>query len=283
VSAEDVRLYHFPLSYESQIVRLVLCEKAVDWRGRVVNLGSPYENYSPWYLRLNPRGRVPTLEHRGLVLTDALEIARYLDERFPGPSLLPEDAAQRRTVDEWIGIQQGLPNLDLTYAALGGILRGAMLHDFARRRRKLARLRQRVPDLDRLFDPLIEDLDDWEASIRDTALRGTLIAELEQAMRDLETRLDGRCWILGDRYSLADVVWGVLLARLDLIRLGHLWERGRLPNVEAYYRRFEGRPCFGRAGVVNRHDPRVVVPAVLRASWLVLAGLVVIGGLGLLL
>jgi len=278
-----VRLYHFPLSLESQIVRVVLCEKGLRWEERLIDPGPPYRSYEPWYLGLNPRGRVPTLEHQGRILTDAVEIARYLDGRFPGPALVPGDPAQRRTVEEWLALQGGLPSLDLTYACLGVLLRRAALHDFARRRRRLSQLRRRHPGLSASFDRILEDLGDWEASIRDAALLTALMEELGQALDRLEARLGGRHWILGDRYSLADVVWGVALARFDLIRLAPLWERGRRPDIDAYYARFKARPCFRRAGVVNRHDPGLVVPAVLRAARAPMAGLAFAGALGVLL
>jgi tetrachloro-p-hydroquinone reductive dehalogenase len=186
-------------------------------------------------------------------------------------------------VEEWVALQRALPSLDITYACLGVLLRRAVLHDFARRRRKLTQLRRRHPGLAASFDRIQEDLDDWEASIRDAALLTVLMEELQQTLDRVEARLGARYWILGDRYSLADVVWGVALARFDLIRLGYLWERGRRPNIHAYYNRFKERDCFGRAGVVNRHDPGLVVPAVLRAARVPLAGALFAGALGVLL
>lgn len=53
---------------------------------------------------LNPLGRVPVLEHDGRVVADSTAIARYLEERFPDPPLLPADPAARAycdLVEDW--------------------------------------------------------------------------------------------------------------------------------------------------------------------------------------
>ncbi len=53
---------------------------------------------------LNPLARVPVLEHDGRVIADSTAIARYLEERFPDPPLLPADPAARAycaLVEDW--------------------------------------------------------------------------------------------------------------------------------------------------------------------------------------
>lgn len=55
------------------------------------------------YLALNPRGKIPTLRHGDLVLTESAAIVHYLAERFPLPDgfLKPSDPATRARVAEW--------------------------------------------------------------------------------------------------------------------------------------------------------------------------------------
>ena len=47
------------------------------------------------YLALNPQGLMPALEVDGRVLTQSLAIIEYLEERWPQPSLHPEDPLLR--------------------------------------------------------------------------------------------------------------------------------------------------------------------------------------------
>src|SRR5947209_12208398 len=49
----------------------------------------------PAYLALNPQGLVPTLQDADAVLTQSLAIIEWLDEMYPEPPLLPQDALRR--------------------------------------------------------------------------------------------------------------------------------------------------------------------------------------------
>lgn len=61
------------------------------------------ETQTAEYLALNPRGKIPTLRHGGLVLTESAAIVFYLAERFPLPDgfLRPADAGERARLAEW--------------------------------------------------------------------------------------------------------------------------------------------------------------------------------------
>jgi glutathione S-transferase len=72
-------------------VRIVLAEKALEWEKVAVDL----DDRPAWIYEKNPLGRVPVLEEDGLVLPESVVIMAYLDERYPEPPLLPEDAAER--------------------------------------------------------------------------------------------------------------------------------------------------------------------------------------------
>ena len=72
-------------------VRIVLTEKEVEWETVAVDL----DDRPAWIYEKNPLGRVPVLEEDELVLPESVVIMAYLDERYPEPPLLPEDAAER--------------------------------------------------------------------------------------------------------------------------------------------------------------------------------------------
>jgi glutathione S-transferase len=73
-------------------------------RGRVVawmleEVGAPYEvkllhfdkgeHKRPEYLALNPMGKIPTIVHRGVVVTESAAIVAYLADAFPEAGLAP--------------------------------------------------------------------------------------------------------------------------------------------------------------------------------------------------
>ena len=67
-------------------VMLTLEVKGLDYRSKLLEF-SKGENKSPEYLKLNPRGKVPTLKDGDFVLYESLAIMTYLDRRYPAPQL----------------------------------------------------------------------------------------------------------------------------------------------------------------------------------------------------
>jgi glutathione S-transferase len=80
-------------------------------RGRIAHwmleeVGVPYrvewldfdrdEQKSPAFLALNPMGKLPTLVHRGVVISEAAAICTYLADAFPGADLAPALEDSRR-------------------------------------------------------------------------------------------------------------------------------------------------------------------------------------------
>lgn len=52
----------------------------------------------------HPFGKIPILHHRGLILYETLAITRYIDDRFDGPPLQPDDAAGRARMNQFVSI-----------------------------------------------------------------------------------------------------------------------------------------------------------------------------------
>lgn len=57
-----------------------------------------HEQAAAAFLKINPAGLIPALEHEGRVLTQSLAIIEYLEEIQPAPALLPTDPAARAYV-----------------------------------------------------------------------------------------------------------------------------------------------------------------------------------------
>ena len=60
------------------------------------------ETQSPEFLRLNPRHKIPVLQHGSFVVTESAAILQYLNETFPHPDIYtPGDAPGRARLAEW--------------------------------------------------------------------------------------------------------------------------------------------------------------------------------------
>ncbi len=87
-------------------------------------LGLPFErvdvggafggNQEASYLAMNPNGRVPTVQDKGLVLWESNVVVRYLAETYGHPGLHPADATQRWTAEMWMDWQQTTLHADAT-------------------------------------------------------------------------------------------------------------------------------------------------------------------------
>jgi glutathione S-transferase len=256
-----VTLHHFPPSLCSQKVRLVLAEKGVPHEQRVVDIGPAMENYEPWYARLNPRMVVPTLVHDGQVVVDSARIVRYIDAHFDGPDLVPADAAERERMEAWIARQDAFPFRELSYATFPGLLGWAVLQSFGKRRATLRRHLADNPDLAPLYQARLDDVEAWEAAVRAPRGGETLTAELKTLLDALGEHLADRHFIAGGRWSLADGVWTVVLARTIQLGQEGLWS----PVLRDWYGRMRSRPSFARADVWEGQRPATLVPTMARS------------------
>jgi glutathione S-transferase len=83
-----VHVLHYSGSTCSQKLRIFLNLKGTPWHSRLIDLPK-HENYSPWFLGVNPRGLVPVFVHDGKVHIESNDIITYLERAFPTPRLIP--------------------------------------------------------------------------------------------------------------------------------------------------------------------------------------------------
>jgi glutathione S-transferase len=62
----------------------------------------------------------------------------------------------------------------------------------------------------------------------------------------MQSALDGRDWLVDDRFSVADVMCASVLEGANARGLLEPW-----PELEAYVRRGEARPAYARAAAIS--------------------------------
>lgn len=230
-------LYHNSMSSCSQKVRLSLAEKGLDWESRHLDLRAG-DTQTAEYLKLNPRGVVPTLDHDGLIVRESNVILEYLEDAFPEPSLRPADAFGKAEMRLWTKrLDEGHHDLATASLSMGVAFR----HQFLDRgEEECVKLINAVPDpvkRERRRDLIFKGLD---APVFHEAVR--MWAAL---VRDMDAALDGRDWLAGDGYSLAEAAYTPYITRLEHLNLmgfldGHA-------NLAAWYDRVTARPSYGAA------------------------------------
>jgi glutathione S-transferase len=100
-----MKLYDFELSGNAYRVRLLLSLLGLEYERVPVDLRQG-EQRQPAFLRLNPRGQVPTLEDGGTVVWDSLAILVYLARKYGGEKWLPVDAQPMAEVMQWLAVME---------------------------------------------------------------------------------------------------------------------------------------------------------------------------------
>jgi glutathione S-transferase len=161
--SDGVVLFHAARSYCAQQVRVALEEKGVAWRSRPLELGKA-DHFDPAYARMNPHMVVPTLADYGRIVRDAARIIRYIDLRFDGPQLCPDDPDARSRMDHWIDVADAVPVKYLSVTNLPDDLRTRQLKGWHDRLDALARLMNEHgddPDLSALYRRKHDEIQEW--------------------------------------------------------------------------------------------------------------------------
>lgn len=83
-------------------VHWILAEFELTYDSRPITSRSG-ETTTPDFLALNPKHKIPVLQHGDRVLTESAAIVTYISEAFDPPAgfFVPADAASRATLNEW--------------------------------------------------------------------------------------------------------------------------------------------------------------------------------------
>jgi glutathione S-transferase len=173
-----LRLYCHPVSSFSRRVRIALLEKQIPAELVEVDLFSRAQ-HRPEYLSKNPYGRVPTMEEDGVVLYESTAILEYLEATRPSPPLLPADARPRAIASMHMKL------CDIELAEPG-----------------------RVILLSKRFLPK----EKWRTDQMDEAR-----PRIQRHFDILEKQLEGREYLVGDQFSLAEVCYAPFLQFISIL------------------------------------------------------------------
>lgn len=230
-------LYNAPQSTCSQKVRICLAEKGLAFQDVRLDIGKGKEHLKPEYLKLNPNGVVPTLVDDGKVILDSSVICEYLDEAYPAVRLSPEAPAERARMRAWMRYLEEVPTAAVRVPSfnMAFLPRFAGL-DGAAFEAQEAGPRPIRKHFYRRMGPNGFKKEDVDASLEQL---GATCARMDAA-------LASGPWLLGQMYSLADIIVAPLIDRMADLGYSSLWE-GKHPRVADWYQRMKARPAFQTA------------------------------------
>lgn len=152
----------------------------------------------------NPLGKVPTLVlDDGTSLYDSVVIVDYLDHKTPVSRLIPQDNSHRALVRRWEALTDGVCD-----AAVAVVME-----------------KRRAPEK------------------QDPAVIERQMLKVERGLRVMSEDMGQYKWAAGDRFTLADISAGCVLAYIDL-RMPELDWRELYPNLANLYEQMLARPSF---------------------------------------
>jgi glutathione S-transferase len=213
-----MRFYDYRHAPSPRKVRLFIAEKGVDIPTVEVDLRARAQ-HEPQFLAKNPGATVPVLElDDGTCITESLAICHYLEQVYPEPNLMGNDAKEQALVLMWTDLQTFEGYLGMAEALRNGneafkgrALGGPVAYE-------------QIPQL---------------------AERGRRRAEIY--FNKLDTRLGESEYIAGDRYTYADIAGFVYVGFAGRAIGGAAPTEGR-PALKAWHDRVAAREAVKRCG-----------------------------------
>ena len=216
---ERLQLYSLPTPNGVK-VSIMLEETGLPYEPHLVSFADN-EQLSPEFLSLNPNNKIPAIldphgpDGQPLALFESGAILLYLAEKTG--HLIPEDAAGRYQAIQWLMWQMG--GIGPMFGQVG------FFHKFAGK------------------------------DYQDKRPRDRYVEEAKRLLGVLEQRLDGRRWIMGDAYSIADIATLPWVRNLiGFYEAGELVQIERFPQVLRALDTFLSRPAVIRGLGIPQRD-----------------------------
>jgi glutathione S-transferase len=232
-------LYHNDMSVCAQKVRLCLAEKGLAYEARHMNLRAG-DQQQPVYLKLNPKGVVPTLVDDDIVVTESVVINEYLDDAFPRHPMKPNDPAGRARMRWWTKQID-----DSIFAATGTVSMSIAFHHQYTSEVVEELTRQRGEAYRKRFNLLQQGVNN--------PFFPDAIKRLYKMVVDMNTALERGPWLCGEMLTLADIAFAPYLTRLDHLKfLGFL---DKNPRTAHWYERIRNRESY-RTALAAQFNPK---------------------------
>jgi glutathione S-transferase len=234
---QGIHLIHFSGSSCSQKLRIYLNFKGINWQSHSVNIATG-QNYSNWFLGINPRGLLPVLVDDGRVIIESNDIIQYLENKFPQPTLISEN--QQSSMSGALRNEDDL-HIDIRNVAYKYMFGGLG----AKKPENLKRFESYKTDADEItLKHKQEEVDFYKNfkknGITDEAIKKSLI-NFEKHYKIFDQQLQNQKFLLGDHLSALDIAWFIYTYRLTISEFPF---KQKYPNVYKWYNLLYARNEF---------------------------------------
>ena len=250
-------LYHANWSLCSQMVRVALYEKGLEFDHVPIKLCDHYEeaeNISKDFLKnINPTGVVPVLKINDEIVRDSAYIIERLDE-LQGTNninLWPKEESKRELLRNWVydtTITEGVPmgktlGMTIPLFSLGLIENLIKSLSF----KAICKIILRHPRRERKIGFVTMYFTSLKDKVGPLAYKGFVKGILE-----LENNLPDDEFLFGD-FSHADINLMCCFYRLQDLRLDSILDMPELPKINSYWQNLKARDSY-KKGILNFKD-----------------------------
>ena len=236
-----LKLYHNDMSTCSQKIRFLLAEKDIDWDGQELDLRRG-DQLQPDFLKINPKGLVPVIDHGGNIVAESNIIIDYLNDVYPQPPLLPATPAARAKARWWIRKLDDGIHLEVVVLSFAIAFRYQLIKacgsDEALEKHFAGIRDPYIREVQRQVVPQGIDAPRFAQSIR----------QFEKLLSEMNQALTSHQWLAGEHLSLADIAYSPYVTRLDHLCLQGLWDDK--PHFADWYTRLAQTNGY-RQGLTN--------------------------------
>ncbi|MGB0572374.1 MAG: glutathione S-transferase family protein [Alphaproteobacteria bacterium] len=240
---EGLHLFHFMGSSCSQKTRISFAAKGVEWESHHVDIAH-FENFTEWFMGINPRGLMPTLVHDGDVHIESNDIIEYVDATFDGPKLFPSDP------DEQAFVQASMKREDDLHLCVRALTFRYLLPVEMMKKPEDAVDVYEAEGAETVGGEVdgrkAIEVDFWRKMNANNGITDEQVieaaSEFLKAFGELEERLEEREWLLASGFSALDIAWWITVYRIT--KLGFPTER--FPKLFAWYEKLLAREDFAR-------------------------------------
>lgn len=226
---QGLHLYHGAISNCSMRVRMTLEEKGLEWTSHHLDLKKK-ENISDDYFGINPKGLVPTLVDDGVVHVESNEIIDYLDTKYPEPSL--RTSSDEAEMLEWLTLATSIH-----VPAVKPYVYATMIQ---KKVKKTAEEEKKYQELQTNEELKAFHSKHAGGNAFDSEDVAKAKEKLEECFRKLDNTLEGRSWIMGERFTLADISW----IPLHFVLIGCGYPFAKYKNITRWAESFSDKKCY---------------------------------------
>jgi len=195
-----MKLYEFPPT-RSIRARWALQELGIPFEATRVDL-TKGEHQQPGYKQVNPAGKLPAITDGELTLTESGAILLYLGEKYPEKGLMPRELVQRAELYRWLLFT--------------------------------------ITELEQPLWRMARNTTVYPPEQRVAADVASAKKDFSDMVRVIDAHMRGRQYVVGDRFSVADIALAYTLDWANEVELLQ-----DCPGLVAYMERMYARPHAG--------------------------------------